>query len=254
MQTIIKLLLFSLFWIMPFFGMCQRELTATEVVTKANERVRGESSGFSAMKMEIVRPTWNRSISFKSWSKTTELSLSLVTAPKKEEGQSFLKRGKEMWNWNPTINRMIKLPPSMMSQGWMGSDFTNDDLLNEASMVTDYLHRLSGYEKLGEKECYIIEMTPKENAAVVWGKVVMWISKGDFLQMKTEFYDEDNKLIKTQTAYDIRKMGGRIIPCRIELIPADKPGNKTIITLESIEFNRPIPDQFFSQQNMKQVK
>lgn len=240
--------------LLPFFAHCQKEMTASEIVTKANERMKGESSGFSAVTMDIIRPAWSRSISFKSWSKTTEFSLSLVTAPKKEEGQSFLKRGKEMWSWNPTINRMIKLPPSMMSQGWMGSDYTNDDLLNEASIVTDYQHKLLSSEKVGDKKCYIVELTPKESAAVVWGKVVMWISKEDFLQMKTEFYDEDSKLVKTQTAFDIRKMGGRIIPTRIELIPSDKPGNKTVIKLESIEFNRPIPDQFFSQQNMKSVK
>ena len=254
LQSIMQYLLLAASWIVPFSGICQPELTATEIATKAYERMKGESSGYSAMNMEIIRPTWNRKISFKSWSKTTELSLSLVTAPKKEEGQTFLKRGKDMWNWNPTINRMIKLPPSMMSQGWMGSDFTNDDLLNEASIVTDYHHKLAGNEKIEGKDCSIIELEPKENAAVVWGKVIMWISKGDFLQMKTEFYDEENKLIKSQFAFDIKKMGGRVIPTRIELIPADKPGNKTVVTLESIEFNIPIADQFFSQQNMKAVK
>lgn len=240
--------------ILTTYSFGQKELTAREVVLKAYEKMKGESTGFSSMKMDIIRPTWNRTISFKSWSKSTELALSLVTAPKKEEGQTFLKRGKEMWSWNPTINRMIKLPPSMMSQGWMGSDFTNDDLLNEASMVDDYSHRLSGYEKVGEIECYLLELTPKENSAVVWGKLKMWVSKGDFLQMKTEFFDEEGKLIKTQTAFDIRKLGGRTIPTRVELNPADKPGNKTVITLESVEFNKAIPDQFFSQQNMKVVK
>ncbi len=253
-QPLTHIFLLLLIWTIPLSGICQQELTATEVATKAYESLKGESSGFSAMNMEIIRPAWSRKISFKSWSKSTELSLSLVTAPKKEEGQSFLKRGKEMWNWNPTINRMIKLPPSMMSQGWMGSDFTNDDLLNEASIVTDYLHKMIGHEKIGEKDCYQIELVPKESAAVVWGKVIMWISKGDFLQLKTEFYDEENKLIKTQLAFDIQKIGGRVIPTRIELIPADKPGNKTVVTLETVEFNRPIPDQFFSQQNMKVVK
>jgi outer membrane lipoprotein-sorting protein len=254
MQAVTRFVLFIVSWTLPLSGICQHELTATEVATKAYERMKGESSGYSFMNMEIIRPTWSRSISFKSWDKTTELSLSVVTAPKKEEGQSFLKRGKEMWNWNPTINRMIKLPPSMMSQGWMGSDFTNDDLLNEASIVTDYVHKMTGQEKITDKDCYVIELQPKENAAVVWGKIVMWISKGDFLQLKTEFYDEENKLIKTELAFDIKKMGGRVIPTRIELIPADKPGNKTVVTLESVEFNRPMPDQFFSQQNMKVVK
>ena len=254
MQTIAKIFILLSCLAIPAIACCQAELTATEVATRAYERIKGESTGYSSMKMEIIRPTWNRSISFKSWSKTTELSLSLVTAPKKEEGQTFLKRGKEMWNWNPTINRMIKLPPSMMSQGWMGSDFTNDDLINEASIVTDYRHKMRGFEKIADRDCYILELEPKENAAVVWGKIVMWISKRDFLQMKTEFYDEEDKLIKTQSAYDIKNMGGRSIPSRIELIPADKPGNKTVVTLENVEFNRPIPDEFFSQQNMKEVK
>ena len=254
MQGFTRIIFLLSCWLAPFLAFGQKELSAREIVTKAYERIKGESTGFSAMKMEIIRPTWSRTISFKSWSKTTEFSLSLVTAPKKEEGQTFLKRGKEMWNWNPTINRMIKLPPSMMSLGWMGSDFTNDDLLNEASMVNDYQHKLSGYEKVSDRDCYIIEMTPKENAAVVWGKLIIRISKVDYLQMKTEFFDEEGKLVKTQTAFDIRKMGGRMIPGRIELIPSDKPGNKTIVTLEGVEFNRPVPDSFFSQQNMKMVK
>lgn len=141
-----------------------------------------------------------------------------------------------------------------MSQGWMGSDYTNDDLLNEASMVTDYQHSLTGTKKIIDKECYIIELKPKENAPVVWGKMVMWISKSEFMQLKTEFYDEDFKLVKTQTAFDIRQLGGRLIPTRVELIPADKPGHKTIIILDRVEFNQPIPDQFFSQQNMKTVR
>lgn len=254
-MTIPRMLLILLLpGFLPSAVFCQGQPTAYEIVTKAYERIKGESTGFSAMTMEIIRPTWSRSISFKSWSKTTELSLALITAPKKEEGQSFLKRGKEMWSWNPTINRMIKLPPSMMSQGWMGSDYTNDDLLNEASMVTDYQHRLTGTEKIIEKECYIVELNPNENAAVVWGKMVMWISKGDYMQLKTEFYDEEFNLVKTQTAIDIKLMGGRLIPTRVELIPADKPGNKTVVVLDQVEFNRPIPDQFFSQQNMKSVK
>jgi outer membrane lipoprotein-sorting protein len=254
MQFFTKLTIVLLYCAGPLSGMSQKEMSATEVVTRANEKIKGESSGFSAMTMEIIRPTWNRTISFKTWTKTTELSLSLVTAPRKESGQTFLKRGKEMWNWNPTINRMIKLPSSMMSQGWMGSDFTNDDLLNESSMVTDYTHHLLGKEVQSGKECYHLELKPKQEAAVVWGKVVVWISLGDFLQLRTEFYDEEAKLVKTEVAQEIKTLGGRVIPTRFELIPAEKPGFKTVIKLESIEFNRPIADQFFSQQNMKNVK
>ncbi len=227
---------------------------ATEIVKTADEKMRGEESSISVMTMKIIRPTWERMVTFKSWSKGTKHSLVLIMAPAKKKGQSFLKIGNEMWNWNPTINRMIKLPPSMLAQGWMGSDFTNDDLLNESSIVVDYTHKLIGSEKLSDRDCHKIELIPKENAPVVWGKVILWISKSDYLNLKSEYYDEDGYLVKTEIAYDIKTIGGRVIPTKFELIPADKPGNKTILQLDEITFNVPLQDSFFSQQNMKQLR
>lgn len=227
---------------------------AKEIVKKADAKMRGEQSSISQMTMKIVRPTWERTISFKSWSKGTDYSLVLITAPAKEKGQSFLKFKREMWSWNPSINRMIKLPPSMLSQGWMGSDFTNDDLLNESSIVVDYTHKILGNETVSGKNCYEIELIPKENAPVVWGKVILWISKDDYLQLKSEYYDEDEYLVKTEIGSNIKTMSGRVIPTKFELIPADKEGNKTIMTLDMIEFNNPITENFFTQQNMKKVR
>ena len=227
---------------------------ATEIVKKSDDKMKGEKSSFSTMTMQIIRPSWERTLSFKSWTKGTKYSLALITAPAKEKGQSFLKRDNEMWSWNPTINRMIKLPPSMLAQGWMGSDYTNDDLLNESSIVVDYTHKIIGNEKIEGKDCYKIELIPLENAPVVWGKIIFWITKEDYMQLKIEYYDEDNYLVKTETGKDIKNMDGRVIPTIYELIPADKPGNKTVVTLNSIKFNIPIEDTFFSQQNLKQVK
>lgn len=227
---------------------------AKEIVMKADAIVRGEESSQSTMSMQIVRPNWERTVSFKSWSKGTKYSLALITAPAKEKGQAFLKHGNEMWSWNPTINRMIKLPPSMLSQGWMGSDFTNDDLLNESSIVVEYTHKISGNEIISGRDCYIIELIPLEDAAVVWGKLILWISKNDYLQLKAEYYDEDNYLVKSETGMDIKNMDGRVIPTKYELIPANKIGHKTIVTLVDIKFNTAIPESFFSQQNLKQVK
>lgn len=225
---------------------------ATEIVRKAEQKIRGESSR-GEMEMKIVRPTWQRTISFKTWTKTTEYSLTLITAPAKEEGQTFLKRQNELWQYDPTINRMIKLPPSMMSQGWMGSDFSNDDILKESSMSKDYNHQILAEETYDGSETYKIELTPKEDAAVVWGKIIKWISKDEFLQLKSEYYDVDDYLIKTETASDIKTMGGRVIPTYFEIIPADEEGNKTIMIIEDIEFNIGINNSFFSQQNMKQI-
>ena len=231
-----------------------QDLTAKEIVRRADAKMRGEKSSYSTMTMTIVRPTWERTIGFKNWTKGTEYSLALITEPAKEKGQAFLKREKEMWSWNPTINRMIKLPPSMLSQGWMGSDFTNDDLLNESSVVVDYTHKKMGEEEISRRKCYKIELIPLEDAAVVWGKIYIWISVNDFLIMKAEYYDEDEYLIKTELAYDIKNMDERIIPAKYELIPADKKGHKTVIVMNEIKFNVPVSDDFFSQQNMKKVR
>lgn len=227
---------------------------ATGIIRTADEKMQGEKTSISSMTMTIVRPTWERTISFKNWSKGRDYALTLVTAPAKEQGQAFLKQKNDIWNWNPKISRMIKLPPSMMSQGWMGSDFSNDDLLKESSIVVDYTHKLLGEETIEGWDCYIIELLPHEDAPVVWGKIIMWISRDEYLQMKSEYYDEDGYLIKTEFSYDVKKMDDRIIPTRFELIPEEEEGNKTIVTLDNIKFNESIEDSFFSQQNMKQIR
>lgn len=226
---------------------------AKEIVRKAEEKMRGESSK-SIMKMEIIRPQWTRTIEFKSWTQGNDYSLTLITAPAKEAGQTFLKRKNELWNWVPSINRMVKLPPSMMSQGWMGSDFSNDDIIKEFSMVEDYKHKISGEATIDGTNCYKIELLPKENATVVWGKVIKWISKERYLQLKTEYYDEEGYLIKTEVASDVKKMDDRYIPTHFEIIPADKKGHKTIMKMQEVEFNIDKSPGFFSQQNMKRVR
>jgi outer membrane lipoprotein-sorting protein len=227
---------------------------AKEIIKKADAKMQGEETSYSIMTMKIIRPTWERTITFKTWTRGRDYSLALVTAPPKENGQTFLKRINEMWNWNPTINRLIKLPPSMMSQGWMGSDFTNDDLLKESSIVVDYDHEIIGSEKINNWDCYIIELLPHEDAAVVWGKIIKWISKEEYLQLKSEYYDQDGYLVKTEIAYDIKTMDGRLIPTRFELVPEEEEGHKTMVILDEIIFNKPIDESFFSQQNMKTVR
>jgi outer membrane lipoprotein-sorting protein len=206
------------------------------------------------MSMTIVRPTWQRTVDFKNWALGRDYALTLVTAPARDAGQTFLKRAVEMWNWNPSISRLIKLPPSMMSQGWMGSDYTNDDILKESSVVNDYTHEIAGEEVIDGRECYKIMMIAKENAAVVWGHQVRWIDKKDFLMLKAELYDEDGYLVRTELGSDIKNMDGRTIQTRIELLPADEPGNKTILTIREIKFNIPLDESFFSQQNMKNIR
>ena len=227
---------------------------AKEIVRKADEKWNGEKSSQGIMTMTIVRPTWDRTIQFKIWTLERDYSMTLITAPAKEKGQAFLKRKTEMWNWMPTISRMIKLPPSMMADGWMGSDYTNDDILKESSIVVDFTHKVIGSEAIDGWECWKIEMYPNEDAAVVWGKIIKWISKDEYLMMKSEYYDEDEYLVKTEFGTDVKTMDGRKIMSRIEIIPADKDNQKTIVVIDDIKFNLPLKDSFFSQQNMKRLR
>lgn len=238
----------------PFLGYSQSaEPTAREVVQRADKKMRGQSSQ-GEFSMTIVRPTWSRTVSMKSWSKGYDYSLIYITAPAKERGQVFLKRENEMWNWIPSIERLVKIPPSMMMQSWMGSDFTNDDLLKESSMISDYNHKMVGSEKVSGYDCYKIELIPKEEAAVVWGKLIMWITKKGDNRLKTEYYDEDEYLINVETLSQIRRMDDRDIPTLMEMVPVDKPGNKTILEFHKMKFNIPMKNSFFSQQNMKRLR
>jgi outer membrane lipoprotein-sorting protein len=244
---------FSLLLFLPALAQAQ-DMTAKEIMKEAEDQWQGEESSVSRMTMKIIRPTWQRTIKMKNWTKGRKYALTLVTAPANEKGQTFLKRENDMWHWMPSIGRLIKLPPSMMSEGWMGSDYTNDDILKESSIVVDYNHTIIGEESIDGHVCYKIELKPKPDAAVVWGKVIKWITKEHFLQLKSEYYDEDGELIRSELGSEIKTMDGRKIPTKIDIIPEEEEGKKTVIIMDEIKFNRNIPDSFFSQQNMKRVR
>ncbi|EJE8514970.1 outer membrane lipoprotein-sorting protein [Vibrio parahaemolyticus] len=227
--------------------------SAFDIVQKSDQAMRGKSS-YSEATMEIVRPDWTRSMTMKSWTKGTELSLVLVTAPAKDKGSASLKRHREMWNWVPSIERVIKIAPSMFSQSWMGSDFTNDDLINQSSIVVDYQHALLGNDSFEGDKVWVIEATAKPDAPVVWNKVTLWISQSTYLQRKVEFYDEFDERVNVLTTYDVKELGGRKIATRMEMKPVDKPGNKTIFTTHQAQFDFDINDDFFSQQQMKSLR
>lgn len=227
--------------------------SAREIIRKADLHVRGNSSA-ARITIRIVRPTWSREMTTQTWSKGNKLAMIRIESPVKDRGTVYLKREKEVWNWIPSIERNIKLPPSMMSQSWMGTDFTNDDLVKEFSILEDYDHALVGEEMIGDRHCHIVELIPKPSAAVVWGKVRIWIDKKDYLQLKGEYFDENNKLVNRMTAGDIRILGGRLLPAYMEMIPLNKPGQKTVLIYQDIQFDKPIPDHFFTVENMKKLQ
>jgi len=247
MKTPLITLILSLFWCLSW------SQDAEEIIRRADEKFRGESSR-GKMTMIINRPTWSREISMKSWTLGNDYSMIYITAPAKEKGQVFLKRKTEMWNWVPNIERMIKIPPSMMMQSWMGSDFTNDDLVRNSSLVDDYEHNLLEEEILEGYNCYQIELIPKPDAPVVWGKIIMWVSKDEYYWLRAEYYDEDENLVNKEILSDIKQMDNRKMPSRLEMIPAEEEGHKTILIFEEIAFNVDLAESFFSQQNMKRIR
>ena len=254
MKIKLKIVFIVFFAMISNSVLAQNEITALEIIQRADEKMRGKTNT-SIMEMQIIRPTWKRSITMKSWGRGMDYSMTYITAPAKDKGQVFLKRKTEMWNWMPTISRMIKIPASMMSQGWMGSDYTNDDILKESSIVHDYHHKIIDQESIEGFDTYKIEMIPKEEVAVVWGKIYKWVTKDDeYIQLKSEYYDEDNELVKSDFAYDFKTMDGRLIPTRIEIIPTDEQGKKTVLHIKDIKFDVDLPESFFSQQKMKKIR
>ncbi|SHI14886.1 outer membrane lipoprotein-sorting protein [Ferrimonas marina] len=226
---------------------------ASEIVRLSDQQMRGDAS-YTELTMNIIRPDWTRSMSMKSWTKGQDLSLVLVTAPARDKGSASLKRQREMWNWLPGIERVIKIAPSMLGQSWMGSDFTNDDLINQSSIVVDYHHSLVGEEVFDGDLSYVIDAVAKPDAPVVWSKVRLWISKQTHLQRKVEFYDEFDELVNTLNTFEVQQMGGRALATRMEMIPADKPGQKTEMITHAAQFDFAIDEAFFSQSQMKTLR
>lgn len=226
---------------------------AYQIIKQADEYLRGASQK-AEMSIEVQRPKWSRTIDIKAWSLGNDYSFILINAPARDKGTVFLKREKEIWNWQPKIEKVIKLPPSMMMQSWMGSDFTNDDLVKESSILLDYTHEIIGDTLILDRACYTIQLTPKPEAAVVWGKIKTFIDKNDFLQLGSEFYDEDGYLINKMEASEIKSFGNKILPSKMVMTPVEEEGQKTILRYKSIKYNIDIDEAFFSKQNMKRLR
>ncbi|MHC6052197.1 outer membrane lipoprotein-sorting protein [Ralstonia solanacearum] len=201
--------------------------------------------------MTITTPRWQRTLELRAWMERPRRSFVRILAPAKEAGIGSLRIGSEMWNYLPNIERTIKIPPSMMLQPWMGSDFTNDDLVKQSSAVNDYTHRILRTETLNGAASYVVESLPKPDAAVVWGKVLYWIRQADAIPLKQEYYNERNELVRVLTFSDVGPMGGRIIPNKWEMRPVKDPGHSTVIVVKSARYDQPIDAELFTQRNLQ---
>ena len=229
-----------------------QEPTAQQVVDRAESALWGKTLQ-SQLTMTVTTPRWTRRLELAAWIERPRRSFVRILAPAKEAGIGSLRIGAEMWNYLPTVERTIKIPPSMMLQPWMGSDFTNDDLVKESSRLDDYTHRIVATDTADTTAgvpVYVIESIPKPDAAVVWGRIVMRVRRSDFLATREEFYDERGTVVRVLTFSDIRGLGGRTIPTKWEMRRTGKPGNVTTVVMTRATYDAPIDGEVFTQRNL----
>jgi len=231
------------------------DLDIKDLVDRANKALRGDSSR-GRLTMSVETPEWKRTIEVEGWNKDRTLAYIVIRAPAKDRGETTLRRGNEMWLWMPKVERVIKIPPTMMHSSWQGSDFTYEDIVKADSIVKDYTHKLLSTKHEDGRVVYHIEALPKPDAPVVWGKVITDVALYDdqsVVPLLEEDYSERGELIRTITLSDVKIMGGRRVPSRLECVPAQKKGQRTTLQYLELEFDLPLKDEFFSYQRLQKA-
>ncbi len=229
------------------------EPEARERITRMISKMRGHMN-ISEYEMTVQRTAWTRSVRMKIWDDRSHKRVFVrILEPAKDKGTSFLRLDYNLWNYLPSVEKVMKIPPSMMLQPWMGSDFTNDDLVKESSYIDDYDHTLVSHEIVEGEDILKIELIPHPHAPVVWGKVIYWIRKKDDLPIKEHFLDERGRLIKELEFSNFKVLDGILLPTHWEMKPVLKPGEKTILTLLNIDFDPvpAVPASVFTEKNLK---
>lgn len=225
--------------------------TVEELVDKADRLYRSKTAHLM-LDMKLETPNWNRTLEIEMWSQGMEKTFILIHKPRKDKGIATLRVSKKMWNYFPKINKVIKVPPSMMMGSWMGSDLTNDDLVKESSYLKDYEAKILVDDT--SSSVWMIEMKPKPEALSVWGKIVSEIDKQNLLLKKQTFFNERGELARTMNFKDVKQMGGKLIPSIIEIIPANKKGNKTTLIWKSGEFDVNLDANVFTRKNLQEKR
>jgi len=225
----------------------------TAIVDCVDRIMRGESSqGISTM--EVVTENWSRAMEMQMWSLGTEHALVRILSPRKDAGTATLKAGTEIWNYLPRVDRTIKIPASLMSASWMGSHFTNDDLVKESRLIEDYEITLA-YE--GDRDGVAVwefDLIPRPEAPVVWGRIGYQVRKDDTMPVWARYYDEDGELVRTMTFFDYRELGGRLVPAKMRVVPEDKPGEFTEVRYSDLEFDVELDEEFFSLRRLRDTR
>ncbi|WP_022665898.1 outer membrane lipoprotein-sorting protein [Desulfospira joergensenii] len=227
------------------------EPDAETIITRAWDYMRGKTS-VSVVRMTVHRPDWERTSVIKAWTRGREKSIFQIISPKKDKGNGTLKIDRDMWTYNPKINRVVKIPPSMMSQSWMGSDFSNNDLSKADTILVDYTHEIAGTQTREGFTVYEIKSIPRPGAPVIWGMQKLKIRE-DGVLMEQAFFDEDMEAIKIMTTSEIRNMGGRTFPGKwiMRSMDAGSKEDYTLLEYESLDFDVPLQENFFTLNALK---
>ncbi len=221
-----------------------------DILDKVDKIYRAETS-HAEMEMKITTPNWKRTMKLEIWSEGMEKTFISVLSPAKDKGVSTLRVNNDMWNYFPKVGRVMKVPPSMMMGSWMGSDFTNDDLVKQTTFREDYNAKIVQSK---DKDTIVIEMTPKESAASVWGKIVATIRKRDYMPLKQEYFSEKGEKMRIMKFSEFKKMGGKVIPAVMKIIPLNKKGHSTKITYIKADFDIKLDSNIFSLRNLRKKR
>ena len=234
----------------PITVSAQTSETAEEIINRVDRLLRGDSS-HGVARMEVVTENWERGLTMEIWSLGVDYSLVRVQAPAREAGTATLKATEDIWNYLPKVDRAIKIPASMMAGAWMGAHFTNDDLVRESQLIEDYFIELTYDGDRDGVTVWEFRLTPKPEAAVVWGHVDYQVRQADYMPLWTRFYAEDGELARTMRYSEFTNLGGRTVPAVMEMVPADKPSETTKIIYEQLVFDIDIDQSFFSLRNLQ---
>ncbi len=222
-----------------------------ETIIKRLDALYRSDTAYAEMEMTIQTPHWERTLTMKSWSEGLNKTFIVIESPRRERGITTLRKGNEMWNFFPKINKVMKIPPSMMMGSWMGSDFTNDDLVKESTRIKDYHARL--LQEKNRPTC-LVEFIPLKETVSLWGKIISEIDKKTLLPISEIFYDEENKKIRELYFKEVKTFGNKTIPAVMELIPTTKKDHKTIVRYTSAVFDVPLDKETFTLRNLQKKR
>lgn len=232
-------------------ALCQPDID--DVIT-ALDRLYRSNDSYAEMSMHIVTPHWERTLTMKSWSEGSDKTFISILSPAREAGMATLRIGTEMWNYLPNTNSTIRVPPSMMTGSWMGSDITNNDIVKEITYATDYTYEYTddtAMTGIQEDGVLYVRLVPKPSTAVVWSSIICAVRTDENIPLWEHYYDQHGNEIKCVTFSDIQNMGGRTIPATMEVVPTNKEGHSTTITWSHAEFNQGIDSDIFSLRNLQ---